>query len=101
MRECKRKKGPFYVAIFTGKSAYRSVSGMQFTDLFEWLFLGEVDHLLGSTATHGMHEDGSTLRPRHHKMVVGASCNTAHCRAMTLHVIIMGRSTRRNRLVSQ
>ena len=52
---------------------------MQFTDLFEWLLLGEVDHLLGGAATDRMHEDGSTLRPGHHKVVVGAPCNTAHC----------------------
>jgi hypothetical protein len=51
---------------------------MQLTDLFECLFLGEVDHLLGGSAADRVHEDGATLRPRHHKMVVGASRNTAH-----------------------
>ena len=67
-----------------GFSIPSSLKTVHFTDLFEWLFLGEVDHLLSSAATDGVHEDGSTLRPGHQKMVIGTPCNATHRRAMTL-----------------
>ena len=46
--------------------------------MLEGLVLGEVDHLLGSTATDRVQKDGSAPRSGHDNVVIGAPRDAAH-----------------------